>query len=344
MTSLTAKAKLIAAMTTLPGLADVDDLIRTKLVSEADLLAEIPKYLLDLGGKRMRPVLALLCGRVLGAKKAPEDLITVAAGIELIHMATLLHDDIIDRSPLRRHKTSAYIKFGMESTLLSGDFLLVRAFSLCAHLDRFVIDSTEQACIELTEGEICEVPLSKANATVATSLMIAQKKTGALFWLATRAAAHIVALEAKISPELADELTEHMADFGSSLGIGFQVLDDILDVTAPEDLLGKKSGVDLREQKPSMINVLWLQTGSKLAKEVLTGTAVSEDQLAAALIELKQSPVVLEARAIARRYVDEANKSLGQAIEVAERAGLAVNQSALADVRLFLDYTLERME
>jgi octaprenyl-diphosphate synthase len=245
-----ARARLKSVIAGLPGMEAVETVIRSKLVSDAPLLEEIPAYLLELGGKRMRPVLTLLVARALGQQTPAPALIDVAAGIELIHMATLLHDDIIDNSDMRRHKASPLNRFGQSETLLAGDFLLVRAFSLCARLDAAIIDATERACIHLTEGEILEVPLYATQHSRETALTIADKKTAALFELAAYSAAHI----ATANPTV----TSSMAAFGQALGIAFQILDDILDVTSDADLLGKPSGTDIRERKPSIVNILLL--------------------------------------------------------------------------------------
>jgi octaprenyl-diphosphate synthase len=328
----TAKARLSAALATMSGLDRVESLIEEKLVSDAALLCEIPRYLLTLGGKRMRPALALMVARALGCTAPPQQLIDVAAGIELIHMATLLHDDIIDRSPLRRHQASPFVKFGLESTLLSGDFLLVRAFSLCARLDRFVIDSTERACIELTEGEILEVPLDRHRHTVETSLTIARKKTAALFWLAARTAAHLVS-----SPP---PIVERAALLGEKLGIAFQILDDILDVTSTEDLLGKKAGIDIREKKPSLVNVLWAESGAPGAEVLTQPGAVDDATIERSVAILRASPVIDAARRIALRYTEEA----GLELDAIEAETPHVDRVAVGHLRTLIDYTVERME
>ncbi|MFM1846593.1 MAG: hypothetical protein RL417_67 [Pseudomonadota bacterium] len=328
----TAKARLSAALSALKGLDKVESLIEEKLVSEAPLLHEIPQYLLTLGGKRMRPVLSLMMARALGQTTPSTALIDVAAGIELIHMATLLHDDIIDRSPLRRHQASPFVKYGLESTLLSGDFLLVRAFSLCARLDQFVIDATERACIELTEGEILEVPLDKGAHSIESSITIARKKTASLFWLATRTAAHLSGASA--------EVVEHCSLFGEKLGIAFQILDDILDVVASEDLLGKKSGIDIREKKPSLVNVMWLRSGAASAQILRQSGPIAEDIVERAVGELRRSPVVQEAREMALRYTAEALAAL----EFIEKNTPNADPTTLGHLRTLIDYTVERME
>lgn len=338
--STLAKGYSLKALATLPGLTDVERIIRSKLETEAPVLHQASEYLLALGGKRIRPVLTILCGRLFGM---PEDftshlpgrqLLDVAAGIELIHMATLLHDDIIDKSPVRRHQQSPWVKFGQDATLLTGDFLLVRAFGLCARLDRFIIDRTESACVALTEGEVLETNLVDQQHSLESSLTVARKKTAALFVLAAETGAHLAGAGSRS--------TQAMADFGENLGIAFQVLDDILDVTSSEDLLGKRSGQDLKERKPSAINVLWLNSGSKLAQQLRTPTGPNEDAFVeAALQELRGSPVVEQARQLASSFAERASQALSLA--------LAENKSGKSDpkaeelLRALMAYILERL-
>ena len=331
--SVTAKERLLASLASLSGLKDVELLVESKLASDAPLLESIGRYLLSLGGKRMRPVLTLLVGKTFGLATPKQELLDVAAGIELIHMATLLHDDIIDKSPIRRHKESAFLKFGVDSTLLTGDFLLTRAFSLCARLDAFIIDETERACIDLTEGEILEVPLHLQNHTLNSSLEIARKKTAALFRLASISATHLA--------KAGNEATSQMKIFGESLGIAFQILDDVLDVTAEENLLGKKSGMDLRERKPSIVNVLWLESGSELAKHLKTAPTSHEDAFAdSALKELRGSRVVAEACALATDFASKAQGALTAACAAAPE----FSKETVDELQTLIEYTTERME
>lgn len=332
-----AKAALAGFIAELGDLGAIESLIREKLGSDAPRLHEIGHYLLNLGGKRIRPVLCLLVARALGLKRAPQPLIDVAAGIELIHMATLLHDDIIDNSSLRRHHPSAFARYGLGDSLLTGDFLLVRAFSLCARLDSAIIDATERACVELTEGEILETPLTREVHTVDSSLTIARKKTAALFRLAAYSAAHIAAVD--------DVLERRLAQFGESLGIAFQILDDVLDVTSSEDLLGKRAGTDLRERKPSLVNVLWLDSGDSRAgrlKRPATSDSADEDRfIAEALSILANGPVVAQARTIARRYAGDALSVLE---EIRERRSPPPDEHALLALRSLVEYCILRLQ
>jgi len=316
----------------LEGQERVESLIRSKLSSDAPLLEEIPKYLLDLGGKRVRPLLTLLTAKALGMEPASQHLVDVAAGIELIHMATLLHDDIIDNSPLRRHKKSAYMKYGTANTLLSGDFLLVRAFSLCAKLDAFIINATERACIELTEGEIMEVPLHKETHTLETSLSIARKKTASLFRLATESAAHIVSPDNK-------ELVKVCAAFGENLGVAFQILDDILDIVSDEDLLGKKSGMDLIERKPSVVNVLWLKRETSLSKALLSDTKIDDEYVLAARQEIMSSSVIQEAKEMALSYAGQAKNNL----KTAQDSCKTPDVLAFQNLQNLIEFTTQRL-
>ncbi len=327
------------------ALRDIESLIREKLCSDAALLTEVSSYLLDLGGKRVRPMLTLLVGRALGLgenlsqSSAGRRLITIAAGIELIHMATLLHDDIIDRSPLRRNKDSAFKKYGIENTLLTGDFLLTRAFGLCATLDSFVIEATERACVALTEGEILETSLYHGPHTLESSLEIARKKTAALFSLACQTAAHIAR-----APE---EAQRSLTAFGEKIGIAFQVLDDILDVTADQDLLGKRTGQDLRERKPSVVNVLWLKSEHPLAnrlREQPKDSLQEEAWVAEALAVLRTSPVIEESRSLAVSLCDTALSLLDEAVFHLSQSSFTVDIEAVGQLKALAHYVLERVK
>jgi geranylgeranyl pyrophosphate synthase len=336
-----AKASVSKMLSGLKGMDKIEELISSKLTSDAPLLETIPRYLQELGGKRIRPALTLLVSKAFGGSPLPpEQVIDVAAGIELIHMATLLHDDIIDKSPLRRHKESPFLKFGLSSSLLAGDFLLVRAFSLCARLDRYVIDATEKACIELTEGEILETPLFKEKHTVESSLNVARKKTASLFRLAADTGTHLSLAPDSIDSQDREQLLSEVQQFGESLGLAFQILDDILDVTSTEDLLGKKAGIDIIERKPSIVNVLWGQTGTPLAMRLFEAPGDDEEKyITESLAELNGSAVVAEARELARSHARDAS----MALEAARCIANDVDEPAIDLLRAIIDYTLERM-
>jgi octaprenyl-diphosphate synthase len=271
-------------------------------------MREIPEYLLSLGGKRIRPALTLLCAKACGLRSISSDILNVAAGIELIHMATLMHDDIIDQSPIRRHKESPYAKFGTPLTLLSGDFLLTRAFGLCARLDDTIIAATEEACIELVEGEALETPLHLESHDLTSSLTIAQRKTASLFRLSAFCAGHLA--------QASQSSLAALSRFGEALGIAFQVIDDVLDVTANEATLGKQPGLDIIERKPSVVNVLWLASGDPASKRLCSRPISGEevDFAQKSLAALQAGACIQEAKKIAHSYGAQATSALLEAL------------------------------
>jgi geranylgeranyl pyrophosphate synthase len=321
-----AKAAFLAGAS---GLLLVEERIRRCLPSEAAALQEISQYLLNLGGKRIRPLLAVLSARLFGMQHLSPQLIDAAAGIELIHMATLLHDDIIDESPTRRSKPSAFVTFGMPQTLLTGDFLLVKAFGLCARLDPYIIENTERACIELTEGEVLEGKLSPSRAlSLEGYLNIISKKTASLFALAAAVGAH----SAGSTPEVVEKLRL----FGHAAGMAFQIVDDILDVTADEDLLGKPSGTDLKQRTPSLVNMLWLRSGDPEAQNFFSKPEPSTEDCRAALARLQNSKIIEESRQMARQAAAEARFHLSSLSEGSFESDIRDKLLAL------IEYTLER--
>lgn len=332
--SSTPSERFSEAMKLVPELSSVEEIIQASFKSDVTPMREIPHYLLSLGGKRIRPVLTLLCAKALGAKDISRKLLDVSAGIELIHMATLMHDDIIDQSPIRRHKQSPYSKFGTPLTLLSGDFLLTRAFGLCARLDEVAIAATEQACIELVEGEALETPLHTELHSLETSLTIARRKTASLFRLAAFCAAHLTGTS--------DLTASKFSDFGENLGIAFQIIDDVLDVTSTEAVLGKQPGLDIIERKPSIVNVLWLASGEPEAKRLLEApVAGGEDSYAASSLErLASSPHIAAAKELARSYGDKAREALNQGLND-QKTRSEECAEALYSV---IDFALERLK
>lgn len=293
--------KAIKSFLNSSGLADVEKFVTGRFNSDANVLQDISHYLFSSGGKRIRPAICLECAHSLGLKSPTDKLIRAAAGIELIHMATLLHDDIIDKAQRRRNVDSAFVKYGLINTLLAGDFLLVRAFSLCSELDKFIIEETEKSCIELVEGEALETPLWQEEHTITSSIKIARKKTASLFRLASVCGSFFAGADEKMVLEF--------ARFGEELGISFQILDDILDVVSDKETLGKSPGTDLREHKPSIINVLWLESGSKLSRELLSKTT-SKNFVKKALAEVRSSEIIFRAKDIALQYSERAKNTL----------------------------------
>ncbi len=293
------------------------------------MLTEISEYLLDLGGKRVRPVLALSFARLFSMSEPSATLIDAAAGIELIHMATLLHDDIIDDSPVRRHKVSPFRKYGLAPTLLAGDFLLARAFGLCGNLDGFIIKNTEQACVELTEGELLEGIIdSDAIKSFEEYLTVVEKKTASLFVLGAAVGSHTAGADAAS--------VERARQFGRLAGTAFQMVDDILDVVADEDLLGKPTGTDLKQKTPSLVNCLWFESGDPRAKEFFKIPSPTPQEALEAAKYLRNSEIIGESRRIAMEYTNSAKKQLNDLID--EKLAPEIK----ADLFALLDFTYQR--
>lgn len=310
------------------GLRSVENRIRECLKSDSKSLTEISTYLLDLGGKRMRPLLTILSSQLFNMGKPSKELIDAAAGIELIHMATLLHDDIIDQSPQRRSKPSAYSLYGLPETLLSGDFLLVRAFGLCSKLDNFVVEETEKACVALVEGEIKEGVIDINNIpTFENYITVIEKKTASLFELSSVVGAHLAGANA-------DDVRK-LRVFGRYAGVAFQMIDDILDITADEDLLGKPAGTDIRQRTPSLVNLIWLEEEPEKAKEFFSKPQ-PEKEVKKMLAYLSHSQVIEKARLHAKDYAGRATNAL---ISLDESK---IDTKVRAQLFSLLDYTLER--
>ncbi len=323
-----------ASLLLVPEISIVESNIRDCFSSDVSPMFEIPNYLLSLGGKRIRPLLTLLCAKAYGADRISDDITRIAAGIELIHMATLMHDDIIDQSPIRRHRQSPYAKFGLPLTLLSGDFLLTRAFGLCAKLDDTVIAATEQACIELVEGEALETPLHSQTHTIESSLVIANRKTASLFRLGAFCAAHLTKVN--------KEAVNLAANFGQALGVAFQIIDDILDVKSDEQTLGKQPGIDILERKPSLVNILWLARGSALSQKLLEPPQDSDTELKfvrASLEEIKNTNILEEAISQAKTYSSKAVDCLEKSLKLQ-----GCSQSAYSDALYnVVEFALDRV-
>lgn len=303
----------------------IEDNIKTVISSDAEKLTEISSYLLNLGGKRIRPLMCLLSARMFGMARANQALVDVASGIEMIHMATLLHDDIIDKSPTRRGKPSAYLLFGSDPTLLAGDFLFVRAFGLCGMLDKYTIKATENACIAVIEGEELEGFINlEQDYPIERYLNVIGKKTSALFALSCKIGAHL----AGVSPEIVSKLHA----FGMAAGASFQIVDDILDVTSDEKTLGKKPGNDLRQGTPTLINLLWLKQDPKAAKEFFLDR--SEKNVILAMSAIQKSSVLEQAQQMATGYYNQALNILDE-LE-------AANQTEKEMFIKILNFTLKR--
>jgi len=226
----------------------VEQRVAEMIAAREPRLTEIADYLINAGGKRVRPAVALLLFRACGGRDVT-DMVDLSVSLELIHTATLLHDDIIDSNDVRRGKDAAPVRFGIADTLVTGDFLFSRAFQVCGRLEAKVVDWAADACVELTEGEIMQGRFRRNPlVTEADYLEIIARKTASLFAVGTRIAGHL----AGFSPER----VEQMYHCGREVGMAFQMIDDVLDIEGDPSKIGKRVGTDLVDGNPSL-PVVW---------------------------------------------------------------------------------------
>lgn len=232
----------------------VDSLIRTRLQSEVPLIGQVAEYIINAGGKRLRPQVLLLSAGMLDYRGSHHH--ELAAMIELIHTSTLLHDDVVDESALRRGRDTANALFGNAASVLVGDFLYTRAFQMMVSAQSMrVMHIMADATNVIAEGEVLQLMnIGNADIDEASYLKVIRYKTAKLFEAAAR-------LGAVLSD--ANDATENLlANFGLHLGAAFQIIDDVLDYSGQEDEIGKSLGDDLAEGKPTLPLIYVLREGT----------------------------------------------------------------------------------
>ncbi|GBD43290.1 Octaprenyl diphosphate synthase [bacterium HR40] len=299
-------------------LAEVDALILEKMQSEVPLIPQLARHLIAAGGKRIRPMLTLLAARLCGYHGRRH--IGLATCVEFIHTATLLHDDVVDDSELRRGSPSANAIFGNKAPVLVGDFLFSRAFQLMvADGSLEVLRILSEASAIIAEGEVAQ--LVTANDTSSTEedyLRVVRAKTAALF----RAACEIGAVVAGRSAMEAEAL----ATYGEHLGIAFQLVDDALDYAADERVLGKAVGDDFRDGKITLPVLLAFRDGSEEERAFWRRTLERLEQqpgdLAQAMELLARHRAIERTLEQARRFGDTARRALAVFAPSAHREAL----------------------
>ena len=225
-------------------MAAVDALIRRRLASDVVLINQVAEYIIGAGGKRLRPMLLLLAAGSLG--HGGPDAHQLAAVIEFIHTATLLHDDVVDESDLRRGRRTANAVWGNAASVLVGDFLYSRSFQLMVELDRVEVmrilaDTTNL----IAEGEVLQLlHVRNPDTDEAAYLRVIERKTAVLFAAATRLGALLAGAD--------EAVQQRLHDYGLNLGYAFQIADDVLDYTSDAGTLGKNLGDDLAEGKATL--------------------------------------------------------------------------------------------
>jgi len=260
---LTAPAPSTASVLSLiaDDMRQVDDVIAARLDSAVPLVGQVSRYIISAGGKRLRPALLLLVSGALGYR-GPQRF-NLAAVVEFIHTATLLHDDVVDESTLRRGLATANESFGNPASVLVGDFLYSRAFQMMLDAGNMrIMEVLADATNVIAEGEVLQLMnMHDASLDEAAYLRVIRSKTAKLF----EASARLGALLAGSSPEI----EEACAGYGQALGTAFQVIDDVLDYDGDAHEMGKNLGDDLREGKATLPLIAAMQRGTPAQRELI---------------------------------------------------------------------------
>ena len=283
---------------------EVDAVITRRLASQVVLVNQIAGYITGAGGKRVRPMLVLLFSNALGFR-GPERF-ELAATVEFIHTATLLHDDVVDESDLRRGKKTANALFGNAASILVGDFVYSRAFQMMVSVNRMrVLEVLSDATNVIAEGEVLQLMnMHNPDVQVSDYLKVIRFKTAKLFEASARLGA--------VLAEAPSEIEEACANYGRSLGTAFQLVDDLLDYEGTTAELGKNVGDDLREGKPTLPLLLAMERGSAAERELIRA-AILEGEVARLpeVIDVVRRTVSIDAtRDAAREQIQLAQQSL----------------------------------
>lgn len=242
-------------------MAQVDRVIQEHLRSDVALVNQIAQYIITAGGKRIRPRLVLLFANALGFSGSERHV--MAAIVEFIHTATLLHDDVVDESSLRRGRQTANALFGNAASVLVGDFLYSRAFQMMVSVNRMrVLDVLADATNVIAEGEVLQLMnMHDPDLSVDDYLRVIRYKTAKLF----EASARLGAVLSEANPEVENAC----ASYGRSLGTAFQLVDDLLDYEGDTQALGKNVGDDLREGKPTLPLLVAMERGTDVERRLI---------------------------------------------------------------------------
>jgi heptaprenyl diphosphate synthase len=295
-------AALAASLT--DGLSDVEKLLQSSLESDYPFVTETSRHLVDAGGKRFRPLLVLLAAP-FGDPRAV-GVVPAAAVVELTHLATLYHDDVMDEAELRRGATSANARWGNTVAILTGDFLFSRASELLADLGPEAVRIQAQTFARLVVGQIQEtVGPTDDEDPVQHYLGVVADKTGSLIATSGRFGALMSGAD--------DDIVDVMTTYGELIGVAFQLADDVLDVSSDSDDSGKTPGTDLREgvrTLPVLHALASQDPGDAELQELLRGDLSDDLRHARALALLRASSAMQSARADLQRHADEARAAL----------------------------------
>ena len=297
-------------------MAAVDALIRARLASDVVLINQIADHIISAGGKRLRPMLVVLAGQACGP--TTPDHHQLAAIIEFIHTSTLLHDDVVDESDLRRGRSTANALWGNAPSVLVGDFLYSRSFQLMVELDRMdVMRLLADTTNRIAEGEVLQLlHVHNPDTDEAAYLRVIERKTAVLFAAGTRLGAMASGVD--------EGIQRRLYDYGMALGYAFQIADDVLDYTADAEALGKNLGDDLAEGKATLPLIHAIRhsdtaTAERLRAIVQEGDAGAMPEVLAAI---RATGGLDYSRERARHYAAMAEQALDGLPESDARAAL----------------------
>ncbi|OON64187.1 octaprenyl diphosphate synthase [Massilia sp. KIM] len=287
-----------------PDMEAVNTVIRQRLHSEVSLVNQIAEYIISAGGKRIRPVLVLLLANAYGYRGTAHH--ELAAVVEFIHTATLLHDDVVDESYMRRGRQTANALFGNAASVLVGDFLYSRSFQMMVGLDDMrVMRILSDATNVIAEGEVLQLlNMHDPDVSEESYLKVIRSKTAKLF----EAAAELGALVAGAS----DAQIAAAGEYGRSLGTAFQLIDDVLDYAGDAAEIGKNLGDDLREGKPTLPLIWLMEHGTPQQRELVRSCIEQgdEEQFDAVLSAVTASGALAYTRAQAEQAAQRAKEAI----------------------------------
>jgi octaprenyl-diphosphate synthase len=286
------------------AMRQVDDVIAKRLASRVALIDQIAGYIVTAGGKRIRPRLVLLFAEAFGFRGQAR--YELAATVEFIHTATLLHDDVVDESSLRRGRSTANSIFGNAASVLVGDFLYSRAFQMMVSVDNMrVLDVLADATNTIAEGEVLQLMnMHDPDLAVDEYLRVIRFKTAKLFEASARLGAIVGGAD--------DQTEQACAAYGRALGTAFQLVDDLLDYEGRSDELGKNVGDDLREGKPTLPLLVAMERGSDTERALIRHAieAGEVERLAEIVAIVRRTGAVDVTRQAAQVEADKARASL----------------------------------
>jgi len=295
----------------------VDLYIRRSLNSEVLLINQVAEYIIHSGGKRMRPVLHLMSAGACGVSGDAH--IQLAATLEFIHTATLLHDDVVDESAQRRGQDTANAVWGNAASVLVGDFLYSRSFQMMVDVGSMrVMEILSETTNTIAEGEVMQLMnLGNPDADEHSYMEIIRCKTAKLFEAATRLGPVLAGMD--------EEIERALASYGCHLGLAFQLTDDLLDYTGDSSLLGKDIGDDLAEGKPTLPLIYTLKQGSPDQRRMVESVIVNgdRDHLASVVSAIQKSGALEYTSGLARDAAETAVSKLAVLPESPYRDSLA---------------------